>query len=294
MTPTGIEWTEETWNPVTGCDQVSPGCANCYAMTFAERFRGVEGHTYEHGFDLQLRPDRLKTPLGWKKPRTIFVNSMSDLFHPEIPPEYTDRVFATMTEAAQHTFQILTKRPERAAELADRWAWPPNVWMGVSVENQHWTSRIEILRTIPAADRFLSCEPLLAPLDLGGLVDVGLGDCRRRERGRGPADGRRVGAQPPRPVSRGRRAVLFQAMGRIRRGRRPPRQEGRGPTARRQAMERDATAQPRPHADAAGVMGAVAALTRAQRASLGETPPGRGLRPVSALTEAGDDACPAR
>ena len=89
MSPTGIEWTEETWNPVTGCDEVSPGCANCYAKTFAERFRGVAGHPYEHGFDLQLRPDRLKTPLGWKKPRTVFVNSMSDLFHPDIPPEYT-------------------------------------------------------------------------------------------------------------------------------------------------------------------------------------------------------------
>ena len=172
MGKTKIEWSEAVWNPVTGCDQVSPGCANCYVKTFAERWRGVAGHPYERGFDLQLRPDRLQAPLSWKKPRTIFVNSMSDLFHPDIPPEYLDRVFATMTEAAQHTFQVLTKRPERAAELADRWAWPPNVWLGVSVENQRWTSRIEILRTIPAAVRFLSCEPLLAPLDLGGLVDV--------------------------------------------------------------------------------------------------------------------------
>ena len=162
MTPTGIEWTEETWNPVTGCDKVSPGCAHCYAETFAERFRGVAGHPYELGFDLQLRPERLRDPLKWRKPRTVFVNSMSDLFHPDIPPEYLDRVFETMTEAAQHTFQVLTKRPERAVELAGRWAWPPNVWMGVSVENQRWTSRIDILRTIPTAVRFLSCEPLLA------------------------------------------------------------------------------------------------------------------------------------
>ena len=111
MGKTKIEWSEAVWNPVTGCDKVSPGCANCYAETFAERWRGVEGHPYEHGFDLQLRPDRLSTPLGWKKPRTIFVNSMSDLFHPDIPPEYLDRVFATMTEAAQHTFQGAHQAP---------------------------------------------------------------------------------------------------------------------------------------------------------------------------------------
>jgi protein gp37 len=161
-----IEWTEATWNPVTGCDKVSPGCAHCYAETFAERFRGVPGHPYERGFDLQLRPERLTQPLEWKTPKLIFVNSMSDLFHEEVPLDFIQSVFETMREARQHTFQILTKRSKRLAELALRLDWPDNVWMGVSVENQRWTCRIDDLRTVPAAVRFLSCEPLLGPLRL--------------------------------------------------------------------------------------------------------------------------------
>ena len=161
-----IEWTEATWNPVTGCTKVSPGCAHCYAETFAERFRGVPGHPYEKGFDLQLRPERLEQPLSWRKPRVIFVNSMSDLFHEGIPEEYIRSVFDVMERASWHTFQILTKRSERLAELAGRLTWPDNVWMGVSVENQRWTSRIDHLRTTPAAIHFLSCEPLLGPLEL--------------------------------------------------------------------------------------------------------------------------------
>ena len=161
-----IEWTEATWNPVTGCTQVSPGCANCYAMRFAERFRGVPGHPYERGFDLQLRPERLNQPLRWRKPRTIFVNSMSDLFHPGVPDAYIQRVFAVMQEASQHRFQVLTKRSERLAELSPTLPWPQNIWMGVSVENQRWTSRIDDLRQTGAAIKFLSCEPLLGPLDL--------------------------------------------------------------------------------------------------------------------------------
>ena len=161
-----IEWTEATWNPVTGCTQVSPGCANCYAMRFAERFRGVPGHPYERGFDLQLRPERLDQPLRWRKPRTIFVNSMSDLFHPDVPDAYIQRVFAVMQEASQHRFQVLTKRSERLAELSPMLPWPENIWMGVSVENQRWTSRIDDLRQTGAKIKFLSCEPLLGPLDL--------------------------------------------------------------------------------------------------------------------------------
>ena len=161
-----IEWTEATWNPVTGCDKVSPGCAHCYAETFAERFRGVPGHPYERGFDLQLRPERLEQPLAWRKPRVIFVNSMSDLFHERIPEEYVASVFDVMQQASWHTFQILTKRSERLADLADRLPWPNNVWMGVSIENQRWTTRIDALRRVPAAIRFLSCEPLLGPLQL--------------------------------------------------------------------------------------------------------------------------------
>lgn len=166
-----IEWTEATWNPVTGCTKVSPGCAHCYAETFAERFRGVAGHPYENGFDLQLRPERLELPLGWSRPRKIFVNSMSDLFHEEVPDQFIEAVFDTMVRAEWHQFQVLTKRPERAARLAGRLPWPRNVWMGTSVENQRWTSRIDELRELPAHIRFLSCEPLLGPLhlDLRGI-----------------------------------------------------------------------------------------------------------------------------
>ena len=161
-----IEWTETTWNPVTGCTKVSPGCAHCYAETFAERFRGVSGHPYERGFDLQLRRERLEQPLSWTQPRMIFVNSMSDLFHEDVPVEYIQDVFKIMRKASWHTFQILTKRSERMVELAPRLRWPANVWMGVSVENQRWTSRIQDLRSVPAKVRFLSCEPLLENVDL--------------------------------------------------------------------------------------------------------------------------------
>ncbi len=161
-----IEWTEATWNPVTGCTQISPGCARCYAKRFAERFRGVSGHPYERGFDVVLRPERLGQPLAWKRPRTIFVNSMSDLFHEAVGDAFVASVFEVMERAHWHTFQILTKRPERAATLAPALPWPVNVWLGVSVENQRWTTRIDSLRAINAHVRFLSCEPLLGPLDL--------------------------------------------------------------------------------------------------------------------------------
>ena len=161
-----IEWTESTWNPVTGCTKVSPGCAHCYAETFAERFRGVEGHPYEMGFDLTLRPERLALPLEWKGPRSIFVNSMSDLFHEDVPEDYVAMVFDTMERASWHTFQVLTKRPERAAALSETLSWPENVWLGTSVELQRWTSRLDSLRRTPAAVRFLSCEPLLGPVSL--------------------------------------------------------------------------------------------------------------------------------
>lgn len=166
-----IEWTQATWNPVTGCTKVSPGCAHCYAETWAERWRGVPGHPFEQGFDLQLRPERLKLPLSWKRPRLVFVNSMSDLFHEAVPAGFIAEAFETMRLASWHTFQVLTKRPERALQLAAELPWPANVWMGTSVENQRWTSRVEILRTIPAQTRFLSCEPLLGPIrvELAGI-----------------------------------------------------------------------------------------------------------------------------
>jgi protein gp37 len=161
---TAIEWTESTWNPVTGCTEVTPGCAHCYAKTFAERWRGVKGHPYEQGFDLRLWPSRLEYPLKWKRPRMIFVNSMSDLFHEDIPFEYVERIFAVMREASHHTFQVLTKRHERMSELAPHLDWPANVWMGVSIENKRWLLRADHLREVPAAVRFISAEPLLGPL----------------------------------------------------------------------------------------------------------------------------------
>ena len=167
-----IEWTDSTWNPVTGCNKVSPGCKHCYAETFAERWRGVPGHPYEQGFDLRLWPERLGLPLGWKKPRTIFVNSMSDLFHEGIPLEFVQQVFRTMRAASWHTFQVLTKRPERLVEHASKLVWPPNVWMGVSVESVKYLSRVDFLRRVPAAVRFLSLEPLLGPLGSLDLADI--------------------------------------------------------------------------------------------------------------------------
>lgn len=167
-----IEWTNATWNPVTGCTKVSAGCKNCYAERFAERFRGVPGHPFEQGFDIRLWPERLDIPLRWRTPRLIFVNSMSDLFHPKVPDDFIQAAFATMEAAPQHTFQILTKRPERVAASAADLPWPANVWMGVSVEDARVLGRVELLRRVPAAVRFLSCEPLIGSLrglDLRGI-----------------------------------------------------------------------------------------------------------------------------
>jgi protein gp37 len=160
-----IEWTEATWNPVTGCDKVSPGCAHCYAETFAERWRGIPGHPYEQGFELRLWPERLEQPLRWRRPRMIFVNSMSDLFHEDIPEDFIADVFAVMGRAPQHTFQILTKRHERLAELGRELPWHPNVWMGVSIENRRFVHRADALREVDPVVRFISAEPLLGPLE---------------------------------------------------------------------------------------------------------------------------------
>jgi protein gp37 len=167
-----IEWTEATWNPVTGCSKVSPGCAHCYAETFAERWRGIAGHPYEQGFDLRLWPQRLEVPLRWRRPRMIFVNSMSDLFHEDIPDDYVAAVFDVMARADWHTFQILTKREDRLAALAPELRWPPNVWMGVTIESRRFVHRADRLREVPSAVRFISAEPLLGPLeglDLDGI-----------------------------------------------------------------------------------------------------------------------------
>jgi three-Cys-motif partner protein len=170
--PSAIEWTQVTWNPVTGCDKVSPGCAHCYAETFAERWRGVSGHPYVQGFDLRLWPERLEHPLRWREPRVIFVNSMSDLFHEDIPVEYIHQVFDVMARADHHIYQVLTKRHERLAELAPQLPWPPHIWMGVTIENRRFVTRADYLRAVPAAVRFISAEPLLGfleQLDLEGI-----------------------------------------------------------------------------------------------------------------------------
>ena len=163
-----IEWTDATWNPVTGCTKISGGCDNCYAERFAERFRGVPGHPFETGFDLTLRPARLKQPLSWKKPRMIFVNSMSDLFHKEIPYSYVDQVFDTMEAASQHTFQVLTKRSSRLKSYVNKRyktaAAPANIWLGVSAEDASKKSRIQHLSDTNATVRFLSLEPLIGPM----------------------------------------------------------------------------------------------------------------------------------
>lgn len=161
---TGIEWTESTWNPVTGCSKISEGCKNCYAEKMARRLQAMGIKRYRNGFRVTVHPDLIGEPLRWKKPRKIFVNSMSDLFHPEVPDEFIRRVFETMNRASHHIFQVLTKRPERLAAMAHQLNWTSNIWMGTSVENMRVIERVDHLRKVPARVRFLSCEPLLGPL----------------------------------------------------------------------------------------------------------------------------------
>jgi len=176
-----IEWTEATWNPVTGCSKVSPGCAHCYAETLSQRFgRTAKPWTPENALEnVSVHEDRLHQPLRWKRPRMIFVNSMSDLFHEVVPDGFVRSVFDVMASAERHTFQVLTKRPERALDLAPTLTWPANIWLGVSIENSRFTWRANVLRDVPAAVRFISAEPLLgslfehgprrAPLDLAHI-----------------------------------------------------------------------------------------------------------------------------
>lgn len=161
---TKIEWTESTWNPVTGCTKISPGCKHCYAERMAVRLKAMGNPNYGAGFEVALQQRMLRRPLEWKKPQRIFVNSMSDLFHADVSLEFIQEVFAVMREASWHRFQILTKRAERLEELSGRIDWPGNVWMGVSVENRDYTWRIEHLVRTPAAVKFLSIEPLLGPI----------------------------------------------------------------------------------------------------------------------------------
>jgi protein gp37 len=166
-TNSSIEWTESTWNPVTGCSKISTGCKHCYAERMTKRLVAMEQPNYRNGFEVTLHPHALEMPLRWKKPQVIFVNSMSDLFHEKVPLEFIQQVFAVMQRAHWHTFQVLTKRAERLNELAALLPWPDNVWMGVSVETEMYKTRIDDLRDVPASVRFLSLEPLLG--DLGAL-----------------------------------------------------------------------------------------------------------------------------
>jgi len=167
-----IEWTEVTWNPVTGCSKVSQGCKFCYAERMAKRLRAMGLEQYRNGFKLTLAPNVLELPYSWKKPRTVFVNSMSDLFHKDVPLKYIKSVFAVMNSTPQHTYQILTKRSDRLKEIAGELEWTPNIWMGVSVEDERVVSRIEDLAKTPAKVKFLSCEPLIGPVETLNLREI--------------------------------------------------------------------------------------------------------------------------
>lgn len=167
-----IEWTESTWNPVTGCSKVSPGCANCYAERMARRLKAMGQANYRNGFQVTCHPHMLERPGQWTRPQMVFVNSMSDLFHDDVPQSFIEKTFDVMREADRHIFQVLTKRSARLRELADSLPWPENIWMGVSVENEDFAFRMDHLRQVPAAVRFVSLEPLLGPvpdLNLQGI-----------------------------------------------------------------------------------------------------------------------------
>ena len=161
-TNTAIEWTDKTWNPTTGCNKVSPGCKHCYAEALTKRFH----QNFPDGFEFTLHPERLEEPKRWRKPSRVFVNSMSDLFHERMPLDFLQEIFRIMGECPRHVFQVLTKRHKRLLKLAPLLDWPENVWMGVSVENQDYSHRVDYLRQVPAVVRFLSCEPLLGSLQL--------------------------------------------------------------------------------------------------------------------------------
>jgi protein gp37 len=167
-----IEWTHSTWNPVTGCSKVSPGCDHCYADRMAKRLQAMGVAKYKNGFEVTLHPDVLEAPLRWTKPQIIFVNSMSDLFHEKVPFEFVQQIFDVMRRADQHIFQLLTKRSKRLVRYAPKLDWPENLWMGVTVESETYQFRIDDLRKVPSAIRFLSLEPLLGPLSQLDLTDI--------------------------------------------------------------------------------------------------------------------------
>jgi protein gp37 len=167
-----IEWTESTWNPITGCNKISPSCKFCYAERLAKRLKAMGSENYKNGFKLSLHEHVLELPLSWKKPQTIFVNSMSDLFHKNVPLDFIQKMFEVMNRASWHRFQILTKRSDRLLELNNKLTWTENIWMGVSVENQDYTFRIDDLRNISAHTKFLSIEPLIGPISKLNLKNI--------------------------------------------------------------------------------------------------------------------------
>jgi protein gp37 len=206
---TGIEWCDRTWNPVTGCNKVSPGCTHCYAEALTKRFHA----NFPNGFDVTLHYDRITQPYKWKKPSRIFVNSMSDLFHEDVSLEFLKQVFDVMRETPHHIYQILTKRDKRLVELASQLEWSDNIWMGVSVENQNYVHRVDHLRQVNAKVRFLSCEPLLGPLQLD-LTRYSLGNSWGRVGAKTPSDAGRMGTKYSGSVSGCWSRVFLQAMGR--------------------------------------------------------------------------------
>jgi protein gp37 len=164
MSKTTIEWTDTTWNPTTGCDKISAGCKNCYAATMSKRLMAMGQHKYRNNFELTVHEEELQRPYKWKKPRKVFVNSMSDLFHESVPVEFIKKVFKVMNETPMHTYQVLTKRAERLEELSGELNWTPNIWMGVSIENEQVLHRLESLRNSDALTKFISAEPLIGAL----------------------------------------------------------------------------------------------------------------------------------
>ena len=167
-----IEWTEVTWNPVTGCTKISHGCKYCYAERMARRLQGMGLDKYRNGFDVAIHRSVVEEPLKWQKPRLVFVNSMSDLFHKAVPVEFIESIFDVMNRAPQHTFQLLTKRPDRVNQIHGRLTWTPNIWLGVSIEQDRWMGRLDKLRQTGAQLKFLSLEPLLGPLDTLDLEGI--------------------------------------------------------------------------------------------------------------------------
>lgn len=172
MAQSSIEWTEMTWNPTTGCDKISAGCKYCYAEVMTRRLMAMGIEKYKNGFEVAVHEDALQIPYSWKKPKVVFVNSMSDLFHPEVQVAFIEKVFEVMNNTPQHTYQVLTKRAERLYELHHRFNWTPNIWMGVSVENETVIDRIDFLRETNAVVKFLSCEPLIGPLRNMNLINI--------------------------------------------------------------------------------------------------------------------------